>query len=93
MTSGSAPIHSPAVTININVIHSNLHDHEILMKLSELSGAVAALNTKADTINAKIDAFLPGAGDPPLPADAETGLTTLSEKLTVIEGKIPPPAA
>ena len=66
----------------------------IMLKLSELTSAVAALHTKADGINAKLDAFLPGVSDPAIPADAEAGIATLSEKLSGIEAKIPavPPA-
>lgn len=66
----------------------------IMIKLSELNGAVAALNSKADAINTKLDAFLAVAGDPPLPAEAEAGIVSLGTKLDGIEAKIPavPPA-
>ncbi len=59
------------------------------MKLSELAGAAAAIETKLDGAIVKLDAFLAVAGDPPVPAEAEAGLGRISDKVTTIEAKIP----
>lgn len=63
-----------------------------MIKLSELAVAFAAVETKVDSAIAKLDAFLAVAGDPPIPADAEAGLTRVSDKITTLETKIPPAA-
>lgn len=63
-----------------------------MIKLSELGATAAAIETKVDAVNAKLDAFLPGVADPAIPADAEATIARTSEKLTAIESKIPPVA-
>jgi hypothetical protein len=80
------------VTININVMHGSPQHEQILMKLSELTGTVASIETKVDAATVKLDAFLAVAGDPPVPADAEAGLTRISDKVTALDAKIPPAA-
>ncbi len=80
------------MTININVIHGSPHNDQLLMKLSELASTAAAIETKLDGAILKLDAFLAVAGDPPIPAEAEAGLTRISDKVVALEAKIPPAA-
>ena len=86
----SAPSrHVRAVTLKITVIHTSPQHEQIMIKLSELTGAVAALETKVDNIGTKLDAFLGTIGDPAVPAEAEAGLGRVGDKLAAIEAKIP----
>lgn len=77
------------MTININVIHGSPQHEQIMIKLSELAATVTAVEAKVDSIGVKLDAFLAVAADPPIPADAEAGLARSTEKLALLESKIP----
>lgn len=80
------------IKIKKKIVHSSPQHAEILMKLSELTAAVAVLETKVDAVATKLDAFLAIAGDPPVPVEAEAAIGRTSDKLVALEARIPPAA-
>jgi hypothetical protein len=57
---------------------------EILMKLSELAGALSTVNGKVDTIGTNVAALKAGQADPELPADAAANLAALQGNVDAV---------
>lgn len=63
----------------------------IMIKVSELAGRFAAIQSTIGSIATKVDALIAAQGDPAIPADAEATLVSVEGALTSLESRIPPP--